>query len=228
MLVRDVMRTKLTTITPRTTLPEAIKLTKQHRVRHLPVVEDGELVGIVSDRDLKRAMASPATSLEVHELIYLLDRLTVDQIMTRAVVTIGPYVPVEEAARLMAQDKIGALPVIDNGDLVGIVTETDVLELFVNAMGAGVPSSRLEIFLGDHPAGLSEVVEEIERTGVAISSIVVLTSPAGRREAILRVGTINPAPAVRALEARGYVVRQSWRPAPDPAPVAVGSKEMQP
>lgn len=212
MLVREVMQTTLITVTPQTTLPEAMKLVSQRRVRHLPVVDtDGDLVGIVSDRDLKQAMASPATSLEAHELFYLLDRLTVGEIMTRTVITIGPVLPVEEAARLMVQEKIGALPVTEGGQLVGIVTETDVLQLFVSAMGAGVPSSRLEIFLGEDPAALGDVVATIERAGVAISSIVVLTSRARLREAIIRVATIDPGNAVRALESRGYIVREPWR-----------------
>jgi acetoin utilization protein AcuB len=211
MLVRDVMQTKLVTATPLTTLPEAIKLVAERRIRHLPVVDPGgSLVGIVSDRDLKRAMASAATSLEAHELRFLLDRLPVAEIMTRAVVTIGPESPVEEAARLMVQKRIGAVPVVDAGDLVGILTETDVLALFVEMLGAGVPSSRLEIVLGHDPAALGDVVATTERAGATISSLVVLSSRPSSREAILRVATTDPADAVRALEAQGYTVRQPW------------------
>lgn len=225
MLVREVMQTALITVTPKTTLPEAMKLASQRRVRHLLVVEDRDLVGIISDRDLKQAMASSATSLEAHELIYLLDRLTVGEIMTRTVITIGPSFPVEEAARLMVQEKIGALPVTESGELIGIVTETDVLDLFVKAMGAGTPSSRLEVFLGDDPAALGDVVSTIEGTGAAISSIVILTSRTRLREAIVRIATINPGPAVHALERRGYVVRESWRDAAEGAGALAGAKE---
>jgi acetoin utilization protein AcuB len=211
MLVREIMQTRLVTVTPKTTLPEAIKLVSQRRIRHLPVVENDDLVGIVSDRDLKRAMASPANSLTAHELLYLLDRLTVGEIMTRTVVTIGPMFPIEDAARLMVQERIGALPVTDGGALVGIVTETDVLELFVKAMGAGIPSSRLEVFLGDAEGTLADVVGAIEGAGAPVASIVVLTSRAGLREAVIRVATIDAGAAVQALEDRGYVVREPWR-----------------
>jgi acetoin utilization protein AcuB len=212
MLVRDVMQTNVITASPQTTLPDALKLVARRRVRHLPVVDDdGDLIGILSDRDLKRAMASPATSLEAHELLFLLDRLPVEQIMTRTVITIGPMSPVEEAARLMVQEKIGALPVMDGGELVGILTETDVLELFVEAMGAGVPSSRLEIFLGEDPAALGDVVATIGTAGEAICSLVVLKNRGGRHEAIVRIATIDPGEAVSALEARGYVVREAGR-----------------
>ena len=119
--------------------------------------------------------------------------------------------PVEEAARLMVQEKISALPVTEGGRLVGIVTETDVLELFVKAMGAGEPSSRLDVVLGDRQSALAEVVRAVEAAGVVISSIMTLANREGLKEAVMRVATINPGPAVRALEARWYVVRESWR-----------------
>jgi len=127
MFVQDLMQTKLITVTPETTLPEAIRLTGQRGIRHLPVLEDGTLVGMVSDRDLKRAMASPATSLDVRELNYLLDRLRVGEIMTRGVITARPTTPVEEAARLMAERGIGSVGVRRGAKLVGLVTERDLL-----------------------------------------------------------------------------------------------------
>ena len=211
MLVRDVMQSKVVTITPRTTLAEAVRLVRQRGIRHLPVLEEGELVGMVSDRDLKRAMPSPATALRAHEMNDLLERLRAAEIMTRPVVTIGPMLPVEEAARLMVEEKISALPVTERGRLVGIVTETDVLTLFVKAMGAGEPSSRLDVVLGERPSALAEVVQAVEGAGVPISSIMSLASRAGRKEAMIRVATINPGPAIRALKAKGYAVRHAWR-----------------
>jgi acetoin utilization protein AcuB len=211
MLVRDVMRPNPVTVTPETTLPEAMRLTAQRGIRHLPVVEHGQLVGIVSDRDLKRAMASPATSLEAHELRYLLDRARVREIMSAGVITIGPMMPIEEAARLMVQEKIGALPVTEAGRLVGIVTETDVLTLFVRAMGVGEPSSRLDVPLGHEPTALVEVTRALGEAGVGISSIVTLRGPDGTREAVVRVPTIDPRPAIHALARAGYVVREGDR-----------------
>ena len=137
MLVQDVMQTKLFTVTPETTLPEALRLTGQRGDPPPPRARwRSRLVGILSDRDLKRAMASPATSLEAHELNYLLDRLRVGEIMTRTVITIGRMFPIEAAACLMVQEKIGALPVTDDGRLVGLVTESDVNEAEANALAA--------------------------------------------------------------------------------------------
>src|SRR5262249_25028824 len=211
MLVRDVMQSRLITISPKTTLPQAIRLAAERRIRHLPVVDDGELVGIVSDRDLKRAMASPATSLEAHELTHLLTRLAAAELRTRAAVTISPMLPGEEAARLMVQEKISALPVTDSGQLVGIITETDVLELFARAMGAGTAATRLDILLDDRPAPLAELVKALEGAGAPVRSVVTLTGRAGTREAVVRVDATDPGPAVTALEARGYAVREPWR-----------------
>lgn len=209
MLVADIMQVKVATVTPKTTLPEAVRLTQQRGVRHLPVMEHERLVGIVSDRDLKRAMASPATSLTVHELNYLLDRVTVGEIMTRAVITAAPTFPVEEAARIMVKEKVSALPVTEAGRLVGIVTETDVLELFVRAMGAGEPSSRLDVRIdGDHSA-MAAIVGALESAGAPISSVMTLRNRDGGSEAIVRIATINPRPAIEALERAGYRLRDA-------------------
>ena len=211
MLVQDVMQTKLFTVTPDTTLPEAVRLTGQRGIRHLPVLDQDRLVGMLSDRDLKRAMASPATSLEAHELRYLLDGLRVGEIMTRAVITIGPTSPIEDAARLMVLEKIGALPVTDGDRLIGLVTETDVLRLFVRAMGAGEPSTRLDVVVGNRPHALAEAVQAVEAAGAEISSLVTLASEGGCKEVVIRVRTINPAPVVWALQARGFTARETWR-----------------
>jgi acetoin utilization protein AcuB len=210
MLVQDVMQTKLYTVTPATALPEALALTSQHGIRHLPVLEGDRLVGILSDRDLKRAMASPASSLEVHELNYLLDHLRVEEIMTRTVVTISRLSPIEEAACLMVQEKIGALPVMDEARLIGLVTETDVLRLFVRAMGAHEPSSRLAVILDNRPHALAEAVGAIDGAGADIASIMTLTGEGGSKEMIVRLRTINPVPAVCILQARGFTARQAW------------------
>jgi acetoin utilization protein AcuB len=211
MLVQDVMQTKLLTVTPATTLPEALRLTTQRGVRHLPVIDGDRLVGILSDRDLKRAMASSATSLEAHELNYLLDRLRVDEFMTRTVITIAPMFPIEAAARIMLQEKIGALPVTEDGRLVGLVTETDVLRLFVRAMGAFEPSTRLDVVVGNRPHALAEVVQAVEAAGADISSLVTLAGEGGFKEVVVRIRTINPVPAVSLLQTRGFSTRQTRR-----------------
>jgi acetoin utilization protein AcuB len=216
MLVKDVMQAHPVTATLETRLPSLVRLLQRRGFRHLPVLDGGKLVGIISDRDLKQSMISAASMTEGRERDRLLDELTAGQIMARAVVTIGPMFGVDEAARLMATRKISALPVTEGDQIVGIVTETDVLQLFVRAMGVLEPSSRVDVILRDQTAGLGDVVRAVEEAGSRISSVMTLAMPTGEREVVLRLATINPGPAVKALEARGYVVRDAGRGAPAP------------
>lgn len=207
MLVGDIMRRDVVTVGPKTRWPEAMGLLGRRGIRHLPVMADGRLVGIISDRDFKVAMVPAGASRTTLELTYLLDALTIGEIMTRAVITVSPDWPVEEAARLMTRERISALPVVQDGRLVGIVTETDVVALFTRALGAGEPSSRLDIVMGEGRSAVAEIVGIIEATGAVVCSVVTLQT-AALREAIVRVATIDPRAAVRALEAAGYAVRE--------------------
>jgi len=137
--------------------------------------------------------------------------------MTRTVITIGPMFGVEDAARLMVTRKFSALPVTEGDRLVGIVTETDVLHLFVRGMGALEPSSRVDVILPGPGASLGEVVRVIEATGTRISSVMTLEDPTGQREVVLRLATIDPRPALRALEAGGHQTRDTGRVATTPS-----------
>jgi acetoin utilization protein AcuB len=210
MIVEEVMQTSVTTVTPKTLLPEARRLLRRRGVRHLPVVQDDALVGIVSDRDLKRATA-PETSSATHEVSPLRDASTVDAIMTRAVITVGRMFPIEEAASLMVKEKVSALPVTEGGRLIGIVTETDILELFVKAMGAEEPSSRIDVRLSGNALGLADVVHAVEEASAEISSIMTLRDRAGHKDVVIRVRTIDPRSAIARLGARGYTVRDPRR-----------------
>ena len=121
-------------------MKKAMDLLKEHEIRHLPVLKDGEkLVGILSERDIKQASPSPATALEIREIYYLLDKVKVKQIMTRRPYTVSSSAPIEEAALIIREKKIGCLPVVDNGKLVGILTETDIIDSFIEAMGVSGP-----------------------------------------------------------------------------------------
>jgi acetoin utilization protein AcuB len=131
MLVRDVMTRPLVTARPETSIVDARVLMTRERIRHLLVTdEEGDLLGVVTDRDIRLHLPSPATSLSVWEMNYLLARLRVGEVMTTAVITVGPNREAREAARLMVDHKIAALPVRDAGRLTGIVTETDLLRIF--------------------------------------------------------------------------------------------------
>lgn len=132
MNIGQLMTSNPKTVTPQDSLLDASKLLKENGFKHLPVVDNGKLVGIVTDRDLKRASASDATTLEVHELLYLLDKVKVNQIMVNDTVTVKEEDLVASAAKLMVERKVGCLPVVSNGLLVGIVTKGDMVKLLAS------------------------------------------------------------------------------------------------
>jgi acetoin utilization protein AcuB len=133
MRVRDLMTVKPITVDPETPMLEARQQMLAERIRHLVVVEDGRVVGIVTDRDIRLNLPSPATSLSVWEMNYLLSKLTVGGVMSRSVLVVDPDRPLPEAAGLMVEHKIGALPVVEAGRLVGIVTESDFVRAFAKS-----------------------------------------------------------------------------------------------
>lgn len=130
-IVRNWMTPNPITITPQTTLPEARRLMDEHYVRRLPVIHKGKLVGIVTRGDIREAQASTATALSIYELNYLLDGIPAKEFMTYEPITIAADAPISEAARRMLQNKIGGLPVVEFGELVGIITETDFCRLLI-------------------------------------------------------------------------------------------------
>jgi acetoin utilization protein AcuB len=141
MRVSEWMTPAPVTVAPSTPIPKVQELMVHRRIRHLPVVEDGRLVGIITDRDVRTVQPSPATSLAVREMHYLLDRLTVRAVMTRPVLTVAPHESLAEAVRLMLENRIGGLPVTEGERLVGILTEVDLLRAFSTTLGvrAGRP-----------------------------------------------------------------------------------------
>lgn len=129
--VRDWMSTDVATIKISGTLPEAHALMKEKKIRRLPVLDEGKLVGIVTLGDIREASPSDATSLSIYELNYLLAKLDVKSIMSREPLTVSPSTKLSEAAKLMLNHKIGGLPVVDGDKLVGIITESDIFRAFV-------------------------------------------------------------------------------------------------
>lgn len=129
--VRSWMTEKVITITPQTTLPEAQRIMLEHKLRRLPVMKSDQLVGIVTLGDIREARPSDATTLSIYEMNYFMDRLTAKDFMTSNPITIAPDATIAETARLMVDHKIGGLPVMDNGRLVGIITETDLCRVLM-------------------------------------------------------------------------------------------------
>lgn len=132
MLVKRYMRTKLVTVRPEEGANAALYLMKKSSIRHLLVTDGKKLLGIVTDRDFRLVRPSPATSLSIYEIHYLLEKLKVKEIMTKKVITVEPETPIAEAAHLLLNRRIGALPVLKGGEVVGIISETDMLRALID------------------------------------------------------------------------------------------------
>jgi len=146
MLVRDRMTLNPVTITPDVSVTDALRLMSEKKIRRLPVLDgEGHLVGIVSDRDLLQASPSPVTSLAIWEIHELLAKLTIEKMMTREVITVPEDTPLEEAARVMADSRIGGLPVMRGTELVGIISESDLFKTLLQLLGGRRPGVRITV-----------------------------------------------------------------------------------
>lgn len=186
MLVSQWMSKKPQTVGSKTVVMEAMQVLREGGFRRLPVVDNGKLIGIVTDTDLKDATPSKATTLSVYELNYLLAKLTVKDVMTRDVITVAPDDPLERAALLMSEHKISGLPVVEAGRVAGIITISDILEAFVTVLGLREGGCRVTVSLPDEPGVLSRVAN------VAAPSNIVAVVTAGveegqHRQVVLRV-----------------------------------------
>jgi acetoin utilization protein AcuB len=203
------MKTNLVTVSPETSIFRARELMDTRRISQLPVTDGrAHLLGIVSDRDLKEAWASPATTLSVHELTYVLQKLTVANIMTKKVITATPDMTIERAARLLHDNKISALPVLKDDRLVGIITIIDLLEVLLMALGLSDDSSRISLLVRDRIGVLAEVAGWMQRSEINIRSVMVVPLPNHPDvwQLILRVHMTNAAKAAVTLKEAGYKV----------------------
>ncbi|MFC1880262.1 CBS and ACT domain-containing protein [Thermodesulfobacteriota bacterium] len=173
MLVSNWMSKNIITVDENDSMQEAMKLLKEHDIRMLPVTKKGKLVGIVTDRDLKRASASDATTLEIHELLYLLSRIKVKNLMTKEVITVPPDFTVEETALVLQKNKISGAPVVDsNGKLVGTITQTDLFRVLISLTGVTKGGIQFGLQVEDRPGSIKEVADIIRMYGGRMVSIL--------------------------------------------------------
>jgi acetoin utilization protein AcuB len=213
MYIGRIMHTDLVTVSPETTLVKATKLIKEKQIDHLLVVDERKrLVGIVSDRDLKQYWASPATSLSTHELNYLLEKVLVSMIMIKTVVTVPTSTTIERAALTMQQHRISALPVMEEGELAGIITSTDVMRVLLQAIGISEESVRLSVFVRDSIGTLAEVTAVLRDAGVNIQSLFCWPEERhpGITQMVFRVAAQDGERASEALQARGFKVKNRY------------------
>lgn len=182
MLVRDHMTRNPVTVLPSLSVQDALALMREKRIRRLLVVDaQGKLVGIISEKDLLYASPSPTTSLSVYEIPYLLSKLTVEKVMTRQVLSVTEDAPLEEAALVMADRKIGGLPVLKEGKLVGIITETDVFRSFLKLLGGRAKGVRATVRTTGAKGTIAKITGAISEAGGDIVGMgdIDLQTPSG-------------------------------------------------
>lgn len=193
MLVAERMSHPVITIHPDMVMPDALDLMRKENIRRLPVVNSkGDLVGMVSENDILHASPSDATSLSIWEITYLLSKLQIDSIMEKDVITVTEDTPIEEAARMMADNKIGGMPVVRENKVVGIITETDLFKIFLELLGAREPGVRLAALIPNSPGELAQITRTIfDQGGNIIALGTFLGESSENREITLKVSGLD-------------------------------------
>ena len=188
MLIRNWMTPEVITVTPDTSLLKLGKLMRDHGVRRLPVLDNGRVVGIISDRDVRDASPSKATTLDMYEMHYLLAEIKAKDIMTARPVTIKPTDTVEKAAMIMLDKKIGGLPVVDEkGELVGIISDQDVFKALVNITGVRDGGIQLGMEIANEAGAMRPIFDLLRKHGARILSVLSTNNQEGRRNIFLRL-----------------------------------------
>ena len=207
MIVSNWMSKNVITVDVDDSMHDAMKRMKEKDIRMLPVLKKGKLVGVVTDRDIKRASASDATTLDVHELLYLVSKIKVQNIMTKNPITVPQNFTVEETAEVLLRHKISGAPVLDqNGQLVGTITQTDLFRVLISLTGVGKGGIQFAFQLEDRPGSIKEVADIIRLYGGRMVSI--LTSydsvPEGYRKVFIRMHSIERAKLQQLKEELSY------------------------
>ena len=209
MRVRDFMKTNVITVDINTPAMESLETMKENNIKRLPIMKKGKFVGLVTRSMIRDASPSQATSLSVYELNYLISRMTVGDIMVKDPITISPDIPVEEAIWLGTKHSIGAFPVVENDKLVGIITESDISGIVINALGVGdSDSKRITIDASGKRFGyLKDLVQVLDAHNIPILSIMgIPKSNKGDWYLILRVKTADATEAVNDITEKGFTV----------------------
>ena len=205
MLVRERMTANPVVVHPDTSFEDALQLLRDKKIRRLPVVDkNGDLLGIVVEKDLLYASPSPATSLSVFEVHYILSKLQVKDVMTKRVITVGEDCPLEEAARIMVDHKIGSLPIVRGKQVVGIVTETDVFRTMAEALGGRAKGLRVTLRVPDVKGELAMITNKVaELGGNFVSFATFLGGDKQHTEISFKVQEVKKEVVIAALEKTG-------------------------
>ncbi len=208
MFVGERMSHPVISVTPDAPIHDVLVMFKKEHIRRAPVMKEGKLVGIVSQRDLLNASPSPVTSLSVWEMNYLISKVTVKQVMSKKVKTMDIDTPIEEAARIMADSKIGGMPVVRSGQVVGMITETDLFKILLELMGAREKAIRVSALVEDKPGQLAKVTKAIADAGGNFVSFGMFSGPdTGTKILTFKVAGLKKEDVKNALE---KVVKKFW------------------
>jgi len=192
MLVKERMSTPVISVASDLPIMEALNLMKREQIRRTPVMKNGKMIGIVSEKDLLNASPSDATSLSVWEVSYLLSRVPVSDVMSKDVLTLAEDTPIEEAARFMVDNKLGGLPVMRGNTVVGLITETDLFKCFLELMGARELGVRVTAMVLDEPGVLARITSAINEVGGNFISLGTFSGQdPSHREIVFKVSDID-------------------------------------
>jgi len=207
MRVKDFMSTNVVAVDEDTSLHDARKIMEAHKIRRLPVMRKGKLVGLVTLRMLLEAAPSPAIALTMHELHYLLAKMTVKQIMVRDPHTVSSDMPAEEALQLGQDMGYGSFPVVDNGRLVGIITESDIVRVMTRVLGVRVKGKRIDLKVTKQFGNMQRIMAILDdRKAVLLSLMTFMRPKEDDYMIILRIQTKNTDPIVKELTSAGFTV----------------------
>jgi len=208
MYVRQFMTSQVFTVTPDESIADTLILMREKNIDRLPVVEKGKLVGFVTDGDLREVSPSPATTLSIFELNYLIAKTPIREIALKNVVTCHPDTQIEDAALLMREHKIGGLPVLEEGKLVGIITGYDILDAFLDIMGSRSPGERVVIESKDKTGVLLDIATTIKQFEVDVTSLAFYHQKDNHGQFLVHLQGEQVAEVKASLEEKGYCIRK--------------------
>ncbi|MGB3985023.1 MAG: CBS domain-containing protein, partial [Limnochordia bacterium] len=206
MFVRNFMTKDPITVSLDATLPSTADLMKQHNLKRLPVMDQDKLVGIITEKDVAKALPSPATTLSKYEINYLTEKIRVKDVMTKAVISVSPDTTVEEATMIMHEEDVGCLPVLENGKLVGIITERNIYNALTKLFGLDRPGLRITVQVEDRIGVIADLTTLIKSLNLPIISLATYAASAETAYIVVRIATDSPESLIGTLTGNGFQV----------------------
>jgi acetoin utilization protein AcuB len=206
MFVKNKMTANPFTVSPEQTIPDALEIMTKNNVKRLPVMQNGKLVGVISKEDIAQASPSKATSFSVGEINYILSKTKISKVMNKNTIVISPNALLEEAATLMRDNGVGFLPVVENDKLVGIITESDIFDAFIELLGFRQKGTRLTIEVEDVPGIMANLTSIFSKFGANITHCAVYRGTGGKSDIVVGINSLNTTEIEKTIEEQGYKI----------------------